>query len=716
MPVQRILVVVCFLSLNATCLADQRVDFRTDVIPVLTKLGCNSGACHGSAAGRGEFHLSLYGSRPSDDYDSIVREFHGRRINLADISRSLILRKPGGELDHEGGFLIEESDESRKILTDWLNQGATLSLSSSPQVLTLETSSASLTFDNAGTQHPLKFTARFDDGRVRDVTQWTVVTTSDDSAVHVDPETNMVNIHRAGRHVLVARYLNHVIPVELIVPFTRTTQPIEWSKSRNFVDDEVNARLNQLRLPATPLAADAEFLRRLTLHLTGSLPIPEQVIRFREDSSDEKRERLIDKMLRSDGFVDYWTFRLAEQLRIRTQPADRIGAQTYHTWLKEQVDQGTGWDKIARRLLTASGDSHFIGEANFFRTGQGARGQTEFVSEALMGVTLRCANCHDHPFDRWTQDDYHGLAAIFSKTKQGRIIEPNPLGMNTNPLTGQPALAKLPGEPPFSKLDDGRSVFADWLTTESNPYFAKAMVNRIWKALMGRGLVEPVDDLRMSNPASHPELLNRLAEDFAEHGYRIRHTIGVICRSDAYQRTRAKHTNVQQQIFYGARSVQRLPAEVLADAICAVTGVPEDYSGEPAGTKAIQLFDSRTPSAALDVLGRCSREESCEAPSPSGGVGLSSQLHLINGRLINEKLVSKYGRLTKQINRGDKVSDIVNKYYLLCFSRPASGEELAFWRKRISGGHDVVIQKSHRESLEDFVWSLLNSREFYCSH
>lgn len=696
------------------------IDFRNDVVPVLTKLGCNSGACHGSAAGRGEFRLSLYGSRPSADYDSITRQFQGRRINLVNPDRSLLLQKPGGELDHEGGYLFGENEQAAFILRTWIQQAAPRNAATSRQLLSLETDSQPLKFATPTAEHQLRFRAHYDDGTSSDVTQWVVVTTPDETAVSVDSQTNFLQIKRPGRHVLIARYLDQVVPIEIIVPFAKAGLKIEWQQNLNLVDDQVYQRMNQLGISAAASADDSTFLRRIFLAVTGKLPTPSQTQSFLRDVSTTKRQSLIESLLESKEFVDYWTFQLAQQLRLRTQPANRVGARTYHAWLHEQLQQEAGWDQMVRRMLLASGDSHLIGEANFHRTANGAREQTEFVSEALMGITLRCANCHDHPFDRWTQDDYHGLAAIFAKTKQGRIVESNPLGINTHPVTGQAATQQLPGQPQLNASRSGIQAYADWLLAKGNPYFAKAMVNRLWKVLMGRGLVEPVDDLRLSNPATHPELLNQLAADFVAHRYDLRHTISLICRSEAFQRGRAidpEGTQPQQpqSLFYGCRLVQRLPAEVLADAICDVTGIPEVYANVLAGTRAIQLFDPKTPSVALDVLGRCSREEACESPDAGSQVGLASQLHFINGKLLNQKISSEFGRLSKLIDSGSTDSEIVEQFFLLSYCRPASKAEAFFWQQHLS---DVKpgSETSRRQRLEDFVWSLLSSKEFYSNH
>lgn len=721
------LVLICLVPIRP-CVADKhptlpnraqssQVDFNNDIVPVLTKLGCNSGACHGSAAGRGEFRLSLYGSRPTTDHDSIVRQFQGRRINLAYPDRSLLLQKPGGELNHEGGYLFGNNEQAAAILKTWIQQGALRKATTDRRLVNLETDSQPLMFKASAAEHQLNFRAHYDDGTSSDVTQWVVVTTPDESAVSVDSQTNLLRINRAGRHVLIARYLDQVIPVEIIVPFAGSESKIQWQQHRNLVDDHVYHRLNQLGISAAPLADDSTFLRRTRLAITGKLPTLLEVQSFLKDQSPTKRNTLIGKLLEGDDFADYWTFQLAQQLRLRTQPTDRIGAKTYHVWLREQLQKPAGWDQICRQLLLASGDSHLIGEANFYRTAQGAREQTEFVSEALMGITLRCANCHDHPFDRWTQDDYHGLAAIFAKLRQGRMIEANPLGINTHPVTGQAAIPQLPGKIPLESNKSGRQAYTEWLLAEDNPFFAKAMVNRIWKALMGRGLVEPVDDLRLSNPATHPKLLHQLAADFVDHGYDLRHMITLICDSHAFQRGRSvdaqsDQSSETQSSFYGSRLVQHLSAEVLADAICDVTGMPEVYANEPVATRAIQLFDSQTPSLALDVLGRCSRQESCESTDSGSQVGLASQLHFMNGQLLNEKISATQGRLSQLISSGTNNSNIVEQFYLLSYGRSASAKEMAFWQKQLTTDQRGGSKSNRRQKLEDFVWSVLSSKEF----
>jgi len=427
--------------------------------------------------------------------------------------------------------------------------------------------------------------------------------------------------------------------------------------------------------------------------------------------------------LASDAFTDYWTYRIATQLRIRSQPQDKIGAKTYHTWLKKQIAKNESWQTISAQLLLAKGDTHKVGPANFYRATGDARLQSEFVTESLLGIKVRCANCHNHPLDHWTQDDYHGLAAIFAKVKQTRYVTLNSIGENIHARTGKPARTRVPGEYFIDQTDgkdsDNRIPLTQWLTDKKNPYFARSMVNRIWQALMGRGLVEPVDDLRNTNPATHPELLEQLAADFVESNFDIRHTIRRICQSEVYQRAVGKSgTPSFHHDFLADARVRQLPPEVLADCIADVTGVFETYADHPDGTRAVELFDSKIPSKSLDVLGRCSREESCESDTQAASGGLSAQLHLLNGKLINEKVSAIDGKLAELMAGQKQNQEIIEYFYLQAYSRKPSTLELGFWLQQLDDKEETKQQSNdaRQTRLEDFVWSILNSKEFVTNH
>jgi len=691
--------------------AQPALDFDTDIIPVLTKAGCNAGACHGAAAGRGEFRLSLYGGDPAADFEAIALELEGRRVNLARPGESLVLLKATETIVHGGGYRLDPDQAGAARLQQWIAEGAVRQ--QSRQLSHVRVSPAEQLVERAGTTVPLAASATFADGTEIDVTRWTVFTAQDPAAVAVDAETATATVLRRGRHVIVARYLDRVIPLVLTVPLADTPVDLADQVRRNFVDDHILDTLGTLRLPVSPRTTDAAFLRRVALDLTGRLPTTDTHRAFLEDARPDKRDALIESLLASSAFNDYWTWRFAQLLRIRSQPQDTQGAQTYYNWLKQRLSSDTPYNEIVHEMLTSSGDTHAIGPANFYRTADGPREQAEFVSELLMGSRLRCANCHNHPLDRWTQDDYHGLAAIFAAIRRGRVIEIGIGGEVAHPRTGDAAVPRIPGDRFLDARQDGRDALAAWLTDPGNPYFAKALVNRLWKFMMGRGLVEPTDDLRDTNPASHPALLSELAADFVSHGYSLRHTLRRIARSAAYQRSASQlPENSADDRYYSHALARPLPPEVLLDAISDVTGVAEPYADQPLGTRAVELFDGRINSASLDVLGRCSREESCESGAATTD-GLTRMLHLYNGPLLNRPIAHPTGRLSQLVAAGQPTQDIVEQFYLRALGRSPTVAEAAYWHSQF----DVLDEPRERhERLEDFLWGLLTCQEFVTNH
>lgn len=690
-----------------------RVDFDTQVIPVLTKAGCNSGACHGAAIGRGGFKLSLYGGDPAGDFRAIVHELEGRRVNLAKPELSLLLRKSIEELNHGGGARLDLDGRGYRRLLAWIREGA--SRQTDRKLTAFQLVPRTKTFDKPGAKIRLAARARFSDGSSEDVTPWTVFTSEDPASVQIDSAEATALIRRRGEHILIARFLDRVAPIRLSVPLADPVVDHSARTRAGYIDELIFAKLKTLRLPVSEQLGDAAFLRRVTLDLTGRLPTPAERSAFLADQRAGKRKRLIDRQLRSEAFTDYWTFQFAKLLRIRSQPRDTKGARAFHDWLRRQIHSATPYDRMARSLLTATGDSHVVGPANFFRVASGPRAQAELVSELFLGTRLRCANCHNHPLDRWTQDDYHGFAAVFARIQQGRVIRLGTRGEVTHPRTGAPAKPRIPGARYLTDSGDGRVAFAEWLTARENPYFAKAIVNRLWKALIGRGLVEPADDFRATNPATHPRLLDKLAADFIEHDYDIRHMIRRIVGSRAYSRSsrpaaavKGGAGNAGDNRYYSRGLVRRLEAEVLADAISDVTGVPEVYGKQPAGTRAVTLFDPQIPSTTLDLLGRCSRTESCESPGGAAS-GLSQKLHLMNGKLINRKIGHPRGRLARLVAKGKSAREIVDDFFIRALSRPATPRE---WKVFETQFAKAKTPAARNEILEDIVWSLLSSREF----
>ena len=711
-----------------------RVDFHNDLIPLFTKHGCNAGACHGAAIGRGGFKLSLYGGDPAADYNAIVRHVGGRRVNLSKPDESLVVLKPAEVLEHGGGSVIDYDGESAQLLKDWIRQGATRKSNRHLSRIAIEPRKH--VSKSTGEPIPLRTIAYYSDGSERDVTRWTIFTAEDSAAVEIQEassrptsarptssqpassesaESNgqpVAKILRRGRHIVVARYLSEVVPIEMIVPLTESRVDLAAEARNNFVDENVYETLTEIGLEPSPAADDATFLRRIYLDLTGRLPSAERVRTFLAGDQANKRTAVVDELLGSAEFTEYWAFQFAKLLRIRPLQDDAEGALTYHRWLAEQLRTGVRYDRFAHDLIMASGDSHEIGPANFHRTVPGPREQAEFVSELFMGSRLRCANCHNHPLDRWTQDDYHGLAAIFAKIERGRIVRDKPTGRTMHPRTLEPAAQRIPGEQQALAADatDTRKQLADWLTQPSNPYFAKAIVNRLWKEMMGRGLVEPVDDFRDTNPATHPVLLNQLADDFVANGYRLRHTLKVIANSHAYARSAIATTqNKDDDRFYSHALRKPLQPEALADAISDVLGVPGAYGGQPEGTRAVALVNPTTSSRALDILGRCDRSESCE--STAGAIsGLSQKLHLLNGDLLNARLMAEGSRLKRLLDAGQDSTAIIDEFYVVALGRHPTIQEHEHWKRQVDSA-------SNREAfLADFVWGLLVSNEFVTNH
>jgi hypothetical protein len=686
----------------------QAPDFETQVLPVLTRAGCNSGSCHGAAIGRGGFRLSLLGYDPETDHESLVRELEGRRVNLAQPEKSLVLRKPSGKLKHEGGVKLGASGEGHQILLDWIKAGAPRAARRT--LVKLEVTPSRQLLQDVDDKFQLNVLARFSDGTSEDVTRWSLLTPTDDAALRASAK-GFVTALRRGRNTLMVRFLGEVGAVTVTVPLHAGAAPKGDRPRANFIDDHVNDTLAQLHLLPSPRADDLTFVRRVHLDLLGTLPEPVEVKKFLADTGADRRERLIERLLERPEFVDYWTYKWGDLLRIESKRLQPQGASAFHSWVRDQVAKNTPLDRMARDMLLSLGDGHALGPVNFSRVPATPQAHAEYVSQVFLGARLQCANCHNHPLDRWTQDDYHGLAAIFAKLERGQTVKLQPRGEVIHPKTGKSALTRIPGTANLSGKSEPRAEFAKWLTAAENPFFARAAVNRLWRELMGRGLVEPVDDHRATNPPTHPELLDALARDLASNKYNLKRTIRLIVSSEAYQRSSLSTLNNRaDDRFYAKALVRPLPPVVLVDAVANATGVAEKFGSLPEGTRAIALGDSRVSSKSLDLLGRCGRDGDC-APGGSGGT-LALTLHTINGPWINSKIGDPKGRLHTLLK--DKRSDdtIVAEFYQAALSRPPSAQEVAHWQKRFR----AVAPAERGVALEDFVWALLNSAEFCSNH
>ena len=683
------------------------INFRTDVLPVLSKAGCNAGACHGAATGQGGFRLSLLGYDPEQDYWNITREFTARRVDLDEPRTSLILRKPSNEIDHEGGRKLPRGSSEYETVLRWLQAGAPYGDPELRVAKIIVEPADHLAETSESIQ--LRVQAVHSDGSEREVTALALYTSNDEAIAEVD-RGGLVKTLGQGLTSIMVRYGGQVTAARVAVPFGSAAEselPIQ-----NFIDSHVAGELKRLGVPASPLSDDAEFFRRVHLDLSGRLPEAAEAEAWLERKrSEAERAEVIAKLAGSEGFVDYWTLKLADLFLISGKRGSEQPAHVYHQWLRGQMAGNAGWDEIARELVTASGEISSEGPPNFYTLANDPRDMGEHVSRIFLGTQLACARCHAHPTDRWTQKDYYDFAAYFAGiTRDGNAIAEKGRGEIAYPKSGSPAMARPlgTGEHLGTAAAARREALADWMTDRSNPFFGRAMVNRVWKELLGRGFIEPVDDLRPTNPASHPALLQELSEKFAEHGYDLRWLARTIAESATYQlSSRTTPGNQHDRQLFSHAYLKPLPAQVLVDAVSQVTGVWEEFAGQPEGTRAVELPTPQTPSYTLDVLGRCGRERSCETPV-SGGGGMAAALHLINGGTINQRLGS--GVLAQLIKKAESPDQVIEELYLRALSRRPSEREMKFWRETLQahGGEP--------EAYEDLLWTLLNCREFAFNH
>jgi hypothetical protein len=731
---------------SAPVSADAGPSFTNIVEPVLTRAGYNQGACHGKNAGQGGFRLSLRGYAPELDHNWITRELGGRRVSLTAPAESLLLRKGLGQVPHKGGAVLVEGSREHKTLLSWITAGAPGPVKGEAEIRGLSLLPGPMTL-KVGDERTLTAKAEFSDGRVEDVTWLTKFESNDAGLVEADP-SGRIKALRHGETAVRASFLGLVAVVIVTIPFDREIDRTAAAKigTANFVDTHVFAKLAGLGIEPSGLCTDAEFLRRASLDATGTLPTAERVRAFLSDKRPDKRARLIDELLSSPAFDDYWTLQLADLLQNRRERDHDVrgvkGVQAFHSWLRRQVAANRPWDAIARDVLTATGDTVSNPAVGWYvvNVGESREGhKSEVVASAAMaflGTRIGCAQCHNHPLEKYTQDDYYHFAGFFSRVRMKRenpqkaatvltVSAPdekqnkNPVGV-TQPRTGQ-FLAPRPldrSATPVAPTDDPRAKLAAWVTDPANEYFAGAMVNRVWKHYMGVGLVEPVDDLRATNPPSNPELWKALLAEFTApaHRFDLRHLMRTILNSRAYQLSSATHNGNEADTRYHSHYyVRRLPAEVLCDALSDATGVPESFPGYPTGLRAVQLPDPSVRSYFLGIFGRSERTTACVCER-SNDVTMAQLLHLGNGEPVTRKIKPGEGRLGELLAVGKdgkpRLSDreVIEAMFLSAYGRPPEPLELAAVQRSLSEGDN------REESFRDLFWALLNSKEFAFNH
>ncbi|HEY7510012.1 MAG TPA: DUF1549 and DUF1553 domain-containing protein [Vicinamibacteria bacterium] len=705
--------------------------FRNQVIPILTKAGCNSGACHGAAAGKNGFKLTLRGYDPETDYLTLTRQAAGRRTNLFEPARSLLLLKPTRAVPHMGGKRFTVDSPEYAVIASWIAAGAPPPRQSDPRPLRLEVQPPARTMGD-GQELQLAVRAHYSDGTSADVTRWAVFTSGDETVAAVEQD-GLVKAQGHGETAINVSFLSRVGHTRVAIPFPRQVDAAVFRASprHNFIDDLVLAKLQQLHLAPSAQATDAEFIRRAYLDAAGILPTVEERARFLADAAPDKRARLVDALLERPEFVDYWAYKWSDVLLVSTRKLNRKGAQAFYGWIRASVQANQPWDAFARELTTASGRSDEQGAVNYFLIHRNPLELAENYTQAFLGVTITCARCHNHPLEKWTQQDYYGYANLFArvttKTDGGAFIVSSAaagdlsLGQgSSSPRIGKPLPPRpLDGRPlPLEAAMDRREHLARWLTSPANPLFARTVVNRVWGNFFGRGLVDPVDDLRSTNPASNEELFAAVTRDFVAHRFDVKHLVRTIMNSAAYQRSSvATALNVDDEKYGSRYLARRLPAEVILDAFSQVTGVPETFDGYRPGTRALQLADTRVKSYFLTAFGRPERAATSSGERQQDPT-LTQALHAINGDTLNRKLMSPDGTLARLVAQGASDEAVVRALYLGALSREPNAEELkalADAMAREAGG-PAASPDNRRVVLEDLAWALLTSKEFLFNH
>lgn len=699
--------------------ADVPVSFSREIVPVLTKTGCNQGACHGAALGRGGFRLSLRSFDPAFDHSQIIQSAEGRRVVLPDPDRSTLLLKAALTLEHAGGERFTVNSREYNLIRQWLADGAPEPSANDATVESLSVlpSARLLT---PGEQQQYIVQAVWSDGTIEDVTAAAQFDALNDGVASVSANGLLTAKDRGETHIMV-RFAGRVGIARVTLPYSVSAK--EPLPRHNFIDDKLIAKWKDLGLTPSPLCDDAEFLRRASLDLIGTLPTPEEVRSFLADKAANKRARVVDQLLGRPEFVDFWSLKWGDLLQInRTRLQDK-GMWSFHNWVRAQIRDGVPMDQFVREIITAEGSTYTEGPANFFRTGNGATDWSENVSQIFLGVRVQCAKCHHHPFEKWSQDDYYGMAAFFSRlgTKNSQefglfgretVVFLRPTGEVSHPRRGGVVKPRPFDADETDDRFDRRRKLAEWLTTKDNPFFARNLVNRFWGYLMGRGLVEPLDDMRATNPASNPELLDALAKDLAEHQFDLKHLLRTIVGSRAYQLSSTAtpgNSADAMNVHHTRYTVKRLTAEQLADALDYATGTQEKYAGLPLGTRAIQMPDTNVRSFLMDVFGRPSRQITCECERTSQP-NIAQALHLLNGDFLNRKLAAPTGRIETLLKNKQPTTAIVEELYLTTLSRPPRPEELT------KAEEWVASAPTPREGFQDLLWALFNSREFLFNH
>ena len=706
------------------------VRFVRDVMPVMSRIGCNAGTCHGSANGKNGFKLSLRGYDPEFDYQALINDISGRRFNRVKVEDSLMLQKPSGEVPHEGGMLFEPGSRDYKLLRDWIAQGTKYEEPEKARANRIEVLPAEVDIDLPGRTQSLIVLAHYPDGVVRDVTRDAALSSNNEEVALV--KDGVITALRRGEAAILVRYEGNYVAQGLRVMGDRSGYQWAETPEYNYVDQHVHAKLRKMKILPSEVCSDAEFIRRVTLDLTGLPPHPERVRSFLADSTESKvkRERLVDELLASPDYTDFWANKWADLLQCNSESLGVKSVWQFRDWIRASIAENKPYDDFVREILLARGSSYQNPAANYYRVLREPGKIAEDVSQTFLGVRFNCNKCHDHPFERWTQNQYYEFAAYFAKV----AIKPGPVGrqvikaeaggtqrvfaeevvyLNYNeaevehPKDGQKVAAQVPfgSAEDTEKAGDRREPFVDWLTSKENPLFARAMANRVWSYFFGLGIIEPVDDIRASNPPSNPALLDALTEEFAASDFDVRKLMRTICTSRTYQLSFVPNRwNEDDHVNFSHAHPRRLTAEQLYDAIARVTGARNRFEGLPKGMRAVEVADGNVRGDDfLTLFGRPKRQSACECERTSN-ITLSHAMSLINGATIGEAVSAPGNRIEQLVKAQSDDRKLLEELYFLILNRAPREDEWAL--------ADFSSAPSRLEGAQDVAWALLNSPAF----
>lgn len=733
----RLFIPVLCLTGFVSLAAEEPVSFRNDVMAVLSKAGCNSGPCHGNAKGKAGFKLSLFGDDPTADYETLVYEVFGRRINPSHPDQSLVLLKATTEIPHEGGRRFENDSVEYEILHDWIKSRAQVDGTNAPTLVSISVTPEDSILENPENELPLTAIATFSDGSSRDVTR----------LAKFEPANPLVNVTREGvvesdmpaETTVMVRYLNLHEPVR--VTFIDPPADFKWSPPPplNYIDEQVDRKLKALKMNPSPVIDDGEFIRRASLDLLGILPTAAEARAFVASKDRNKRAALVDQLLERTEFAEHWALKWADLLRLEEKVLDRKGVELFHRWIRESLAENKPLDQFVREIITARGSTYQNPPANFYRSTRTPIKRSETAAQVFLGTRLQCAQCHNHPFDKWSQNDYYDWAGLFAridyKVLENRrrdgldknafigeqIIYTRTQGEVRNPGANKNAVPRFLGESDTVSRNANRLVeLANWMTRPENPLFARVQVNRIWYHLMGRGIVDPIDDFRSTNLPSHPKLLHELTYDFVSNGFDLRHIIRTIMQSRAYQTSALPNeSNEFDTINYSHAQVRRLDAEQILDAMSQVTGSPLTFKGYPEGMRAGQIPGVRAvpmrygaPTAGdqfLVVFGKPERHLATEEER-SCNTNLGQAFQLMTGPAMNDLLARSGNRIDQLLNSEKSNTGMIEELYWTALTRPPTETESQALTSHIEN------HLNKRAALEDITWALVNSKEFVMRH